>query len=275
MTNLPNAVLNLNKNGCETRMLNILLSGACGKMGRAIYETVKNDNQIEIIAGVDKQECYGEFPVFRDFEAVTVNSDVIVDFSHVAVLEPLLQYAVKKKLPVVLATTGYSERQVSLIKDASASIPVFFTANMSLGVNLLSALVKKAADVLGDEFDIEIIEKHHNHKLDAPSGTAIMLANSINEEYKNKYVYEYDRHSKRTARSKNEIGIHSVRGGTIVGEHDVIFAGRDEVITLSHSAQSKNVFAAGAVRAAKFIAEKPIGIYNMSDLLNFNQNKEI
>lgn len=248
-------------------MLNILLSGACGKMGRVIYETVKNDAGVNIIAGVDKQECYGEFPVFESFENVTVDSDVIVDFSHVTVLESLLEYAIKKKTPVVLATTGYSEKQLSLIKQASAVIPVFFTANMSLGVNLLSALVKKAADVLGDEFDIEIIEKHHNQKLDAPSGTAIMLANSINEEFGNKYFYEYDRHSKRAARTKNEIGIHSVRGGTIVGEHDVIFAGRDEVITLSHSAQSKNIFAAGAVRAAKFIAEKPAGLYDMKNLL--------
>ncbi len=251
-------------------MINILLSGACGKMGNAVARCCKEDENTKIIAGVDKAEMLCDFPVYKSFNDVKTVPDVIIDFSHISVLDSLLEYATRNNVAVILATTGYSESQIAKIKAVSSKIPVFFTANMSLGVNLLCSLAKSAAKILGSNFDIEIIEKHHNQKLDAPSGTALMLANSVNEVFEDKYTYEYDRHSKRQKRTKSEIGIHAIRGGTIVGEHDVIFAGHDEVITLSHSAQSKEVFAAGAVKAAKFIVGKPIGLYNMEDILKLN-----
>lgn len=252
-------------------MINILLSGACGKMGNAVTRCCKEDENLKIIAGVDRVEALYDYPIFKSFDDVNVKPDVIIDFSNVSVLDSLLKYAIKNNIPVVLATTGYSEIQIAQIKDAANKIPVFFTANMSLGVNLLSSLAKYAAGILGGDFDIEIVEKHHNQKLDAPSGTALMLANAINEVFDDKYNYEYDRHSKRQKRPKNEIGIHAIRGGTIVGEHDVIFAGHDEVITLSHSAQSKEVFASGSIKAAKFIVCKPCGLYDMGSILNFNK----
>lgn len=251
-------------------MINILLSGACGKMGNAVARCVTEDDSLKIIAGVDKAEMLCDFPVYKSFDDVKVIPDVIIDFSHISVLDSLLTFAIKNNIAVVLATTGYSESQIANIKDAANKIPVFFTANMSLGVNLLCSLAKSAAKILGSNFDVEIIEKHHNQKLDAPSGTALMLANAVNEVFDDKYTYEYDRHSKRQKRSKNEIGIHAIRGGTIVGEHDVIFAGHDEVITLSHAAQSKEVFAAGAVKAAKFIVGKPNGMYDMGDILKID-----
>ena len=249
-------------------MINILLSGACGKMGNAVTRCVGEDDELKIIAGVDKAEMLCDFPIYKSFDDVNVIPDVIIDFSHISVLDSLLSFAIKNNVPTVLATTGYSTEQLEKINAASAEIPVFFTANMSLGVNLLCSLAKSAAKVLGSNFDVEIIEKHHNQKIDAPSGTALMLANAVNDVFDDKYTYEYDRHSKRQKRPKNEIGIHAVRGGTIVGEHDVIFAGHDEVITLSHAAQSKEVFAAGAVKAAKFIVGKPVGLYDMGSILN-------
>lgn len=251
-------------------MTNILLSGACGKMGNAVARCVAEDETLKIVAGVDKAEMLCDFPIYKSFDDVTVIPDVIIDFSNVALLQDILNFAVKNKVPVVLATTGYNAEQIEKINETSKLIPVFFTANMSLGVNLLCSLAKSAAKVLGSNFDVEIIEKHHNQKLDAPSGTALMLANAVNQVFDDKYTYEYDRHSKRQKRSKTEIGIHAVRGGTIVGEHDVIFAGHDEVITLSHSAQSKEVFATGAVNAAKFITKKSAGMYDMTDVLNIN-----
>ena len=241
-------------------MINVLLSGACGKMGNAVTRCCKEDENLKIIAGVDRVEALYDYPIFKSFDDVNITPDVIIDFSNVSVLDSLLKYAINNNIPVVLATTGYSEVQIAQIKDAANKIPVFFTANMSLGVNLLSSLAKYAAGILGGDFDIEIVEKHHNQKLDAPSGTALMLANAVNEVFDDKYNYEYDRHSKRQKRPKNEIGIHAIRGGTIVGEHDVIFAGHDEVITLSHSAQSKEVFASGSIKAAKFIIGKPCGL---------------
>lgn len=251
-------------------MINILLSGACGKMGNAVTRCVNEDETLKIIAGVDRAEMLCDFPIFTKFEDVNLIPDVIIDFSHISVLDGLLDFAVKNNVAVILATTGYTSEQIEKINDTAKKIPIFFTANMSLGVNLLRSLAKKAAKILDSNFDIEIIEKHHNQKLDAPSGTALMLANAINEVFDDKYTYEYDRHTKRQKRSKNEIGIHAIRGGTIVGEHDVIFAGHDEVITLSHSAQSKEVFASGAVKAAKFIVGKPCGMYDMDDILNLN-----
>ena len=193
--------------------------------------------------------------------------DVIIDFSHPSALDSLIGYALSTGTPLVLATTGYSDEQIEKIKKSSEQIPVFFTFNMSLGINLLVELAKKATAVLGDQFDIEIVEKHHNQKIDAPSGTAIMLANAVNDTLDNKMKYTYDRHSQRKKREKNEIGIHSIRGGTIVGEHDVIFAGRDEVITLSHQASSKEVFAVGSVNAAIFMNGKKKGLYTMADFI--------
>ncbi len=248
-------------------MINILLSGACGKMGNAVARCVCEDDNLKIIAGVDRAQLLCDFPVFKSFDDVNVLPDVIIDFSNVSVLDGLLKFATQKNIPIILATTGYNDKQIADIKAAADKIPVFFTGNFSIGINLLSALAAQAAKVLGTNFDVEIVEKHHNLKLDAPSGTAIMLANAVNSSFGDKYNYEYDRHSKRQKRPKNEIGIHSIRGGTIVGEHDVIFAGHDEVITLSHSAQSKEVFAAGAVKAAKFICGKPSGLYDMNDVL--------
>lgn len=251
-------------------MIKVLLSGCSGKMGNAVINYAEENSDIEIIAGVDSAPRKLPFPVFGSFADVTVKPDVIIDFSNVSALDGLLNFALKNSIPTVIATTGYSDVQIADIKAASKKIPVFFTANMSLGINVLCSLAKRAASVLGNDFDIEIVEKHHNRKLDAPSGTAIMLANAINSVFEDTYSYEYDRHSKRRMRPKNEIGIHSVRGGTIVGEHDVIFAGHEEVITLSHSAQSKGVFASGAFAAARFLQFAPAGLYDMNDLLNKN-----
>lgn len=250
-------------------MLKAILVGASGKMGRFITECAASDNEIEIIAGIDKINIGQNFPIFSSFDDINSKPDVIIDFSNVALLDSILNYATKNSVPVVIATTGYSDNQIGQIKNASKQIPIFFTFNMSIGVNLLCSLAKSAAKILGQDFDVEIIEKHHNQKIDAPSGTAIMLANAVNSQFDDKYGLEYDRHSKRAKRSRNEIGIHSVRGGTIVGEHDVIFAGRDEVITLSHQATSKEVFAVGAIRAAKFIASKTPSLYDMNNIMNF------
>ncbi len=249
-------------------MKKIILNGCFGRMGKVITEIVSDNDECTICAGIDAYLAdNSDFPVYKSIAEVTEKADVIIDFSNPSALSGLLDYAKKNSTPIVLATTGFSEQQIAEINEAAKSIPIFFTFNMSLGINLLTALSKRAAQVLGKDFDIEIVEKHHNQKLDAPSGTALMLANSINEVFDDSLQYEYDRHSKRQKRSKSEIGIHSVRGGTIVGEHEVIFAGKDEVITLSHSAASRNVFASGAVRAALFLANKAPGIYDMNQMI--------
>ena len=248
-------------------MLKIILSGCNGKMGRVITDIINKRNDASIVAGIDLDISQnGPFPVFNSFNDITVEADVIVDFSNPAVLSRMLEYAKAKKLGAVIATTGFSDEQIESIKAASTEIPVFFSFNMSLGINLLAELCRKAATIL-DGFDIEIIEKHHNQKIDAPSGTALLLANEINNELNGKMSYEYDRHSKREKRTSTEIGIHAVRGGTIVGEHEVIFAGRDEIITLSHSARSKEVFAVGAVNAAFFLRNKTPSMYSMKELV--------
>lgn len=250
-------------------MTKIAITGACGRMGRVIAGLCAEREDCEIIAGVDKVgEKYAEFPIYKALFDMTEKPDVIIDFSHASVLPDLLSYCKMNNVPAVIATTGYSDEERAQITAASEQIPIFFTFNMSLGINLLAELAKKAAQILGDRnFDIEIVEKHHNQKKDAPSGTAIMLAEAINEELGSRDHYVYDRHSVRKPRGKDEIGMHSVRGGTIVGEHEVIFAGHDEVITLSHSAQSREVFAVGAVNAAVFLNGKPAGLYAMSDLI--------
>lgn len=238
-------------------------------MGRVIRSCVAGRDDCEVVAGVDlQQDSAAEFPIFQKIADVSVTADVIVDFSHPSLLADILSYAAGRGIPVVLATTGYSAEQIAQIKAASAKTAVFFTFNMSLGVNLLVELAKKAVAVLGGQFDIEIIEKHHNQKIDAPSGTAIMLADAINEAGGNRYQYMYDRHAVVKKRDAKEIGIHAVRGGTIVGEHEVLFAGRDELISLRHTAMSKEIFAVGAVGAAVYLSGRPSGLYNMQNMLS-------
>lgn len=249
-------------------MINILLSGANGKMGQAITRLAENSDQFQISAGFDiNTEQKAGFPVYDDLTQVQEPVDVIIDFSHPAMLDRLLDYAVKENLPAVICTTGLSTEQLSRIKYESQNIPLFFSANMSLGVNLLIDLVCRAAKILENNFDIEIIEKHHNQKLDAPSGTALAIADALAETVSFPAEYVYDRHSVRKKRDKREIGIHAVRGGTIVGEHQVLFAGTDEVIEIKHSAASKEVFAVGAVRAALFLKAQTPGLYAMKDLI--------
>lgn len=247
--------------------MRILLCGANGKMGKVVYECAQSLENCEVIAGVDPYGENDKLTVFKSFDEINTESDVIIDFSHPAMLSSMLNYATKNKIPAVVATTGLDEKGLQMIKDASKEIPVFFTANMSLGINLISELAKKAASVLSPDFDIEIVEMHHNQKIDAPSGTALLLADEISSALENEPVYEFDRHSKRMKRTKNEIGISAVRGGTIVGEHEIIFAGTDEVIKISHSAYSKKLFANGAINAAKFIVKAKSGLYSMKDVL--------
>ena len=251
-------------------MTKIVIVGACGHMGRVIADIINGRDDCTVIAGIDKVGGGAAFPIYPDFTELTEKPDVIIDFSHPSVLDSMLDYCLTNGVPVVIATTGYNAEQTAQIHKAAEQIPVFFTFNMSLGINLMAELAKKAVAVLGGQFDIEIVEKHHNQKLDAPSGTAIMLADAINNALDKPYTYVYDRHSVRAKRSRTEIGMHSIRGGTIVGEHEIIFAGRDEVITLKHEAHSKSVFAVGAVNAAVFLSGKSAGLYAMSDMLAEN-----
>ena len=250
-------------------MINILMSGCNGKMGQVISRLAEQYDDLHIAAGYDLNDNgKNDYPVFADLESINLEVDVIIDFSNPIALEGLLAYAIEKKLPIIVATTGLSPAQKNMLQQASQKVPVFSSANMSLGVNLLIDLVKKAAKLLESNFDIEIIEKHHNQKLDTPSGTALAIADSINAVLEQKHEYVYDRHSRRKKRSKTEIGIHAVRGGTIVGEHSVIFAGNDEIIEINHSAMSKDIFGTGALRAARFIYGKKPGIYDMNDLID-------
>jgi len=249
-------------------MTNIAIYGANGKMGRVIHSCVAERNDCKIVGGIDVNTTpYADFKIVENPFDLPVKPDVIIDYSHPSSLETLLSYAKMNGVPIVIATTGYCDEQIAMIHSAAQEIPVFFTFNMSLGINLLIELAKKTVNVLGDQFDIEIVEKHHNQKIDAPSGTAIMIADEINSALDDKYQFMYDRHSIRQPRGKNEIGIHTIRGGTIVGEHEVIFAGRDEVISLTHSAASKEVFAVGSVNAALFLNGKQKGLYAMKDLV--------
>lgn len=254
-------------------MTNIAICGASGKMGRVIADIISKREDTKVICGIDKATAqYADFPIVETPSQMSAKPDVIIDFSHPSTLDGLLDYCLMSSTALVIATTGYSEEQIAKIHKASQQIPIFFTFNMSLGVNLLAELAKKATAVLGGQFDIEIVEKHHNQKIDAPSGTAIMLADAVNDQLEKtvgeKYSYTYDRHSVRAKRTQNEIGLHSIRGGTIVGEHDIIFAGRDEVITLSHHAASKEVFAVGSVNAAVFLKQQSAGLYEMKDMIS-------
>lgn len=247
---------------------NIIITGCSGKMGASVINAASGRDDVNIAAGVDiAAPVNADFEYAKDFLALTAEADVIVDFSNPAVLSSMLEYAQAKKLPVVICTTGFSDEQLKMIDEASKNIPIFRSGNMSLGINLIIELAKKVSAVLVDGFDVEIIEQHHNLKLDAPSGTALMIADAV-KEVKTDAEYVYDRHSYRKKRDKREIGIHSVRGGNIVGEHEIIFAGQDEILKISHSARSKTVFAVGALNAAVFLKDKQPGMYNMSDLLS-------
>ena len=250
-------------------MTRIIMHGCNGKMGQAISRLLENDANAEIVAGIDQNTAQNfSYPVFSSLDTCDITADVIIDFSIAAAVDGLLTSAKQKNLPVVVCTTGLSPEQVELVKASSRDNAILFSANMSLGINLLISLVQKATQVLTNaNFDIEIIEKHHNQKIDAPSGTALYIADSINQVLNQEYSYTYDRSSERVKRPKKEIGIHAVRGGSIVGEHQVIYAGEDEVIEINHIATSKNVFAVGAINAAKFLAGKPVGLYDMSDVI--------
>ena len=252
-------------------MTKILLHGCNGRMGRMITELVRNDADAEIVAGVDSYTgVANDYPVYDSIEKCDLDADVVIDFSNAGAVDALLDHCVEKKVPVVLCTTGLSEAQLAKVQEASGKTAILKSANMSLGINLLLKLLKDAAKVLGNAgYDLELVERHHNQKLDAPSGTALALADSVNEALNGEYHYVYDRSQVRQKRDEKEIGISAVRGGTIVGEHEVIFAGTDEVIEFKHSAYSRNVFAKGAVEAAKFLAGKEPGMYDMSDVIQF------
>ena len=251
-------------------MTNILLHGCNGRMGRTIAELAANKENCRIICGVDvaPRDDAG-FPVYTSLDVIPADKkpDVIIDFSHFSTLPKLAEYAQKNNIPAVIATTGFSASDLDKIKELSKQIAVFRSANMSVGICLLKNLVKKAAAFLGEDFDIEIVERHHNQKLDAPSGTALAIADAINEADNNKYEYIYDRHSRSAKRSKHEIGISAVRGGNIVGDHDVIFAGNNEILEINHRALSRGIFAEGAIRAAVYIADKPAGMYDMDKMV--------
>lgn len=250
-------------------MTRMIMHGCNGRMGHVIVDLAKEDADIEVVAGVDAfGESSYDFPVFKSLADVNVDADVIVDFSNASAVDGLLDYCTEHNMPVVLCSTGLSKEQLDKVADASKKTAVLKSANMSVGVNALLKVLREVSPLFAAAgFDIEIVEKHHNQKLDAPSGTAIALADSINESLNNEYEYVYDRSSRREKRPVKEIGISAVRGGTIVGDHDVIFAGHDEVVTLSHRAYSRAIFGKGAIEAAKFLTGKAAGMYDMSDVL--------
>ncbi len=249
-------------------MTRIIMNGCNGKMGQVISRLVAEDSNAEIVCGVDiNTEINNSYPVVKSIEEFFGEADVVIDFSHPSCLGSILNYCKRTKTPVILATTGYSAEDKETFIEAAKEIPVFFSANMSLGINLLISLAKQAAKLLEGNFDIEIVERHHNKKIDAPSGTALAIADAIDETLSYPSEYVFDRHSVRRKRKTTEIGISAVRGGTIVGDHEIIFAGNDEVIELSHHAASKEVFAVGAIKAAKFMKNKPAGLYDMNMLV--------
>ena len=253
--------------------MKIMLTGYNGRMGRAVIEAASTKpDEFDIVAGVDINPApiNLNFPVFLKPSDYQGKVDIIIDFSWHDSIDSLLEYANSSKTPIVIATTGHTDEELNLIQSYAGKVAMFKTANMSVGVNLVAQLAKKAAILLKNDFDIEIVEKHHNKKLDAPSGTALMIADSISSVFPDseKPEYIYDRHNVRKERGKRELGIHSVRGGTIIGEHEVIFAGTNELISISHSAQSREMFANGALAAAEFIYRKPPGLYTMEDLIN-------
>ena len=247
--------------------MNILLNGASGRMGSEVEACVKNEPNLKIVCGFDREECLeGEFPIYNKIENIKEKVDVIIDFSVPVATFEILKYAKANKIPIVIATTGFNEEELNQIEELSKEIPIFKSSNMSLEINLMSTLVQKVAEVL-KESDIEIIETHHNRKIDSPSGTAILLANAINEVFNGEKEYNFDRMSKREKREKKEIGFSSVRGGNIVGEHSVQFFGENETLEIKHTSYSRQVFAEGAIRASKFIINQEVGLYDMKDLV--------
>lgn len=248
-------------------MIDIVIQGYNGRMGHVLQEIIAGRDDCQVVAGIDVTAQDGPVPVYTSLEELHGAGDVLIDFSAPAATKKAIAYCKEHKLPAVICTTGLDEETNLELLELSKTTAVFKSANMSMGINLIISLAQKAAKLLGDDYDVEIIEKHHNKKVDAPSGTALMIADGINSACGDKYEYVYDRHSVRRPRGKQELGISSVRGGTIVGEHEVLFCGKDEVITLSHSAASRGVFATGAVNAAVFLAHKGPGLYNMQDML--------
>lgn len=250
-------------------MVDIIMHGCNGRMGQMITGIVADDKEIRIVAGVDINNVQkNDYPVFKSISDCTIEADAVIDFGAVSAIGDLLDWCVKKQVPVVVCTTGLGNEEIDQLNTASKQVAVLRSANMSLGVNMLLKLLKEAANVLAPAgFDIEIVEKHHKMKIDAPSGTALAIADSINEARNNEYTYVFDRSQVRHARGEKELGISAVRGGSIVGDHDVIFAGQDEVITFSHTAYSRAIFGKGAVQAAKFLKGKPAGLYTMSDVV--------
>ncbi|MFA5524104.1 MAG: 4-hydroxy-tetrahydrodipicolinate reductase [Tissierellales bacterium] len=245
-------------------MIKAIIYGSNGKMGQVLSKQIEDEKDIEIVAGVDRKadEIKNTYPVYGNPYEYKGEADVIIDFSHPSYLTQMLEFSVDRKLPLVIATTGFSDEQLKQIEKASQEIPILHSANMSLGINVLSRILRDISKLLDEDFDIEIIEKHHNKKLDAPSGTAYLLANVINESLENSKKFIYGREGTNTKRENNEIGIHAIRGGTIPGEHTVVFAGNDEIIELKHTALSKNIFALGAIKAARFIVKAKKGLYN-------------
>ena len=250
-------------------MVNIIMHGCSGRMGQIISGLAASDENVNIVAGIDiVDNGNNSYPVFTNIKDCDVAADVIIDFASAKAVDALLDYVEERQMPVVLCTTGLSEEQLARVEEVSKKVAVLKSANMSLGINTLFKVLKSVAPLLAEAgFDIEVVEKHHHFKLDAPSGTAIALADAVNESLPEKYDYRFDRSADRMARPKNEIGFSAVRAGTIVGEHDVIFAGEDEVITFSHTAYSRSVFGKGAIEAAKFLSRKPAGYYSMKDVI--------
>jgi 4-hydroxy-tetrahydrodipicolinate reductase len=251
-------------------MIRMIIHGCMGRMGQVLSATTVAAADIEVVAGIDllTGENDANFPVFASLAKCTIPADVVVDFSSPKALPSLLQGVTEKKIPLIIATTGHTQEDKALIAAASESVPIFVSANMSLGVNLLSEMAQKAATVLGESFDIEIIERHHNQKKDAPSGTALLLADAINEVFMQGKHYVFGRHGREELRQASDLGIHAIRGGTVVGEHDIVFAGKDELVELRHSAASRHIFALGALEAVRYLLDKPPGLYSMKEMIN-------
>lgn len=249
-------------------MLNVILSGANGRMGKVLQTLIAQQTEMQVVAGIDREAFEANFPTYQTFADCRESADVVIDFSHYSAVPDVLTYCVDHKLPVVIATTGLTDEVKTQLISASKETAVFFSANMSIGINLLAKAIREITPLLEDEFNIEIIEKHHNQKKDAPSGTALLLANAINDAVEEPKTYIYGRHGNDLENPLSELGIHAVRGGTIPGEHTVIYAGPDEVIELNHLALSRDIFASGAVKAAKYVSQKAIGLFDMEKLIN-------
>lgn len=249
-------------------MIDIILSGANGRMGQVLQTMIAQQPEMQVVAGVDREAFEADFPTYQSMADCRVEADVIIDFSHYSAVPAVLDYSADKKIPVVVATTGLTDEIKKQIEKTAEQTAVFFSANMSLGINLLAKAIREITPVLEEEFNIEIVEKHHNQKKDSPSGTALLLADAVNDAVEEKKTYIYGRHGNDLKNPLSELGIHAVRGGTIPGEHTVIYAGPDEVIELNHLALSRNIFASGAVKAAKYVSEKSAGLYDMEKLID-------